>query len=122
MDPAAARDIAARFVAAWQDAWNGNGPAAMARLYTPDSMLVGAALGTGRDEVERLLGLIHGQGWTRIAIQLIEARAVDGVVLCVSAFTATGSGPTEGKTLDGKSTHVLVRIGDDWLSAMHTAV
>jgi hypothetical protein len=31
------------------------------------------------------------------------------------------SGPTAGKTLNGKSSHVLTQVGDTWLSAMHTA-
>ena len=38
----------------------------------------------------RLLGLIHQQGWTSIAIKLVEARHVDCVVLAVSEFVATG--------------------------------
>ena len=100
METVEAREIAARFLAGWQDAWNGADPEAVARLYSPDSMLVGVATGIGRDEVGRLLGAIHGQGWTRIAIGLIEARSVGGVVLAVGEFTATGSGPTKGKTLD----------------------
>jgi hypothetical protein len=43
-------------------------------------------------------------------------------VLAISEFTATGSGPAAGKILAGKSTHVLVKAGDAWQSAMHTAV
>jgi uncharacterized protein (TIGR02246 family) len=117
-----ARLIADHFVRRWENAWNSGGPAAVADLYTADAVLVGAAIAAGRAEVERVLGLIHGQGWTRIAIDLVEARHVETVVLAISEFTATGSGPTAGKSLAGKSTHVLTRTGDKWLSAMHTAV
>jgi uncharacterized protein (TIGR02246 family) len=117
-----AHEIAGHFVRGWEDAWNGAGPAAVAALYTPDAVLIGATIAAGRAEVERVLGLIHQQGWTKIAIRLVEARSVDAAVLAISEFTATGSGPNQGKSLAGKSTHVLTRMDDKWLSAMHTAV
>ena len=39
-----------------------------------DSVLVGSAIGVGRPEIERLLGLLHQQGWTKIAITVVNAR------------------------------------------------
>jgi uncharacterized protein (TIGR02246 family) len=113
--------IAAAFAARWESAWNSQGAAATAELYTPDAVLVGAATGIGQAEIARLLGLLHGQGWTRVVITVTNARAVGGVVLAVCDFTAHGSGPIAGKILNGKSSHVLARIGDTWLSAMHSA-
>ncbi|MGO8917692.1 MAG: nuclear transport factor 2 family protein [Stellaceae bacterium] len=113
--------IAAAFVARWESAWNSEGAAATAQLYTPDAVLVGAATGVGQTEIARLLGLLYAQGWTRIALTVTNARSVGGVVLAACAFTAHGSGATEGKVLNGKSSHVLTRVGDTWLSAMHTA-
>jgi ketosteroid isomerase-like protein len=115
-----ASEIAASFVSAWAEAWNGEGAGAAAKLYTQDSVLVGAAIGVGRAEIERLLGLLYQQGWTKIAITVVDARSVDAVVLVVSEFVAEGVGPNAGKSLKGKSSHVLTRVGDAWLSAMHT--
>jgi uncharacterized protein (TIGR02246 family) len=116
-----ADEIATRFIGKWESAWNQNGAAAAAKLYTPDSVLVGKAIATGRGEIERQLELLHQQGWTGIAIKPVNAREVGGLVLVACEFTAFGSGSSAGKTLDGKSSHVLVCVGDVWLSAMHTA-
>jgi uncharacterized protein (TIGR02246 family) len=114
-------EIAAAYVSKWQTAWNSHGASAAAELYTPDSVLVGAALGIGRLEIERLLGVLFKQGWTRISIKVRNAREIGGVVLVAAEFSAVGSGPTAGETLNGKSSHVLTQVGDTWLSAMHTA-
>ena len=114
-------DIATDFVRRWENAWNSDGPAATAGLYMPDAVLVGAGIGVGRSEIGRSLQRLFQQGWTRIDIKVVQARAVAGVVLVVSEFTATGSPGNAGKTLKGKSTHVLTEMGGTWLSAMHTA-
>jgi uncharacterized protein (TIGR02246 family) len=116
-----ATDIAADFVQRWEGAWNRHGAAAAAQLYTPDSVLVGAAIGIGQPQIARLLAGLFAQGWTAIRIRLVNARTVGDVVLVAAEFTATGSGAVAGKTLNGKSSHVLTRVGDTWLSAMHTA-
>jgi uncharacterized protein (TIGR02246 family) len=114
-------EIAHAFAIRWENVWNSQGAAATAELYTPDSVLVGAAIGIGRPEIARLLSMLFQQGWTRISIKVVNAREVSEVVLVASEFTAVGSGPTAGKTLNGKSSHVLTCVGDTWLSAMHTA-
>jgi uncharacterized protein (TIGR02246 family) len=115
------QEIAVAYASKWEDAWNSQGASAAAKLYTPDSVLVGAATGIGRPEIERLLGMLYQQGWTKISIKVLNAREVGGVVLVASEFSAVGSGPNAGKTLNGKSSHVLMQTGDTWLSAMHTA-
>lgn len=113
--------IATEFIGEWERAWNSQGAAATAQLYTEDSVLVGAAIAIGRAAIESSLGMLFAAGWTRIAIKLVNTREVDGVVLAAFEFTATGSGPTEGKILNGRSSHVLTRVGGPWLSAMHSA-
>jgi uncharacterized protein (TIGR02246 family) len=115
------KDIAADYAKRWEAAWNSAGAAAAAALYTPDSVLVGAAIAVGRPAIEEQLQRLFQAGWTRIAIKLVNARAVGGVVLAVSEFTATGSGPSEGETVNGRSSHVLSETGGTWLSAMHSA-
>src|SRR5262249_7621002 len=110
------------YAARWEGAWNSHGAAATASLYTPDGVLVGAAVAGGRGEIERPLTFIFSPGVRRISIKVVNARAVGGLVLLVSEFAATGSGPAAGMTLNGKSSHVLALLGDTWLSAMHTAV
>ena len=114
-------EIAAAFASNWESAWNSQGAAATAKLYTSGGILVGAAIGIGRHEIERLLEMLFNQGWTKISIKVVNAREVGGVVLAASEFSAVGSGPNAGKTLNGKSSHVLTQVGDRWLSAMHTA-
>jgi uncharacterized protein (TIGR02246 family) len=112
--------IATGYIREWENAWNAGG-SAMAELYTADSVLVGAVIGIGRPEIARLLAALFQQGWTRISITLVNARRLGDLVLVASEFAANGSGPNAGKTLTGKSTHVLTKVGDEWLSALHTA-
>lgn len=118
IDPMA---IATAFVRDWETAWNAGGPAAAVRLYTADAVLVGAAMGAGQHEIERLMGLLYKAGWTSIAIKVVNARAVGGVVLVACEFTAQGSGDKERMELQGKSSHVLTQVDGTWLSAMHSA-
>jgi uncharacterized protein (TIGR02246 family) len=114
-------EIAADYVARWAKSWNDLGPEATAQLYTPDSMLIGAAMASGRAEIQKALTALFNLGWTKIDIKPVHVRAAGGLVLVASEFVASGSGPSAGKTLTGKSTHALAQIDGIWLSAMHTA-
>jgi len=115
-------EIASEYAKRWEAPWNLEGPKAIAALYTPDSVLVGAVIGVGPAAIEQQLHLLFQSGWTRVAIRVVHARAVGGVVLAVSEFSASGSGQNAGKTLNGKSSHVLTEFDGGWLSAMHSAV
>jgi uncharacterized protein (TIGR02246 family) len=114
-------EVASAYARAWEDAWNSQGATAVAKLYTPDSVLIGAAIAAGPAEIERALNRLIQQGWTRINIKVVNARGVGGVVLVASEFSAFGSGPSAGKSLNGRSSHVLTRVDHTWLSAMHCA-
>ena len=114
-------DVASAFMSRWESAWNSQGAAAVAKLYTPDSMLVGAAIGIGQPEIERLLERLFQQGWTKISIKIVNVREVCGVVLVANEFSAFGSWPNADKTLNGRSSHVLAQVDGTWLSAMHSA-
>ena len=113
--------IAQGFASRWESAWNSQGVAATAQLYTTDAVLVGAAIACGREQIARSLDRLYQQGWSRISIKVVHAREVAGVVLVVSEFSAFGSGHNAGKVLNGRSSHVLTQVDDTWLSAMHTA-
>lgn len=114
-------EVASAFARTWEDAWNAQGASAVAKLYTPDSVLISAAIAVGRPDIERSLDRLIQQGWTRINIKVVNARAVGGVVLVASEFAAFGSGPSAGKSLNGGSSHVLTLVDHTWLSAMHSA-
>ena len=114
--------IAADFIGRWQRAWNSQGAAAAAQLYAENGVLVGSAIAIGRPAIERSLGMLYAARWTTIAIKLIiNAREVGGVVPAACEFTATGSGPSEGKLLNGRSSHALTCAEGRWISAMHSA-
>ncbi|MGP0092771.1 MAG: YybH family protein [Xanthobacteraceae bacterium] len=115
------QEIAAAFARRWENAWNSEGAAATAKLYTPDALLVGMTIAAGRGEIESALDRLFQQGWSKISINVVQAREVAGVVLVAGEFSAFGSGPNAGKVLNGRSTHVLTQIGNTWLSAMHSA-
>jgi len=114
-------DVASEFIGGWERTWNSQGAAATAQLYTEDTVLVGSVIAIGRAAIEGSLGMLFAAGWTKITIKLINAREVGGVVLAACEFTATGSGPSEGKVLNGRSGHALTWVGGKWLSAMHCA-
>jgi uncharacterized protein (TIGR02246 family) len=113
--------IAVDFAARWMHAWNSGGPVATVQLYTFDAMLIGGAMALGRATIEKALAALFNQGWTRIEIEVAHAQAQSDLVLVASTFTAHRSGANAGKTLAGKSTHVLTKVDGAWLSAMHTA-
>src|SRR5260370_29344546 len=115
------KEIAATTMSKYESLWNSQGASAVANLYTPDSLPVGYAIASGRTEIEKLLGAIFDQGWSKISIKVIEARGLCDAVLVANEYSAQGSGPNAGKTLNGKSTYVLANIGNTWLAAMHTA-
>jgi uncharacterized protein (TIGR02246 family) len=114
-------DIATAFVDAWAAAWNTGGPSEAAKLYTPDAVLVGAAMGIGPHDIERLMTILYRQGWTTVRIKVVNARLVGGLVLAACDFTAQGSGDKAGTELQGNSSHALTKVCDRWLSAMHSA-
>lgn len=111
-----AEDFARRYEGAWAQ-----GAAAAATLYTADAVLVGHAVAIGRREILKLLQGIMGLGWTAIRIRIVNVRHVGDVILIANEYTAIGSGQTAGKTLDAKSSHVLVHSEGAWLSTLHTA-
>ena len=110
--------IAAAYVAHWENLWNEQG--GVSALYTEDSVLVGFRTAVGRADIAALLQSIIDQGWTGISITVVNVRAVAGVVLVACDYTAVGSGRNAAQTRQGKSSHVLTRVGETWLSAMHT--
>jgi len=119
MDDPADR-IANEFIQRYEAAWN-QGAEALATLYTSDSVLVGYVTAIGRSEILKLLQGIIGQGWTRIKMKAVNVRKAGDVILVANEYTAIGSGANAGKTLDATSSHVLVHIDGEWLSALHTA-
>jgi uncharacterized protein (TIGR02246 family) len=113
--------IASDFIGRWERTWNEQGAHAVAQLYTPDAILVGYVVVEGREQIARLLQGIVEQGWTRIQIKVVGVRQLGAVILIATEYTASGPEENTGKRLDAKSSHVLTRVGDEWLSAMHTA-
>jgi uncharacterized protein (TIGR02246 family) len=111
-----AEDFAGRYEAAWAQ-----GATAAASLYTADAVLVGHAVAVGRAEILKLLQGIMGVGWTATKIRIVNVRQVGDVILIANEYTAIGSGQNAGKTLDAKSSHVLVHGEGAWLSTLHTA-
>jgi uncharacterized protein (TIGR02246 family) len=91
------------------------------QLYTPDAILVGYVVAEGREQIARLLQGIVEQGWTRIQIKVAGVRKLGDAILIATQYTASGPEGSPGKRLDAKSSHVVTRVGDEWLSAMHTA-
>jgi uncharacterized protein (TIGR02246 family) len=114
-------EIALAYIRAWENAWNTEGVEATLKMYAPDSVLVGYVTAKGQSEIAALLGGIFAQGWTKISIRVVHAREANGLILIANEYTATGSGPNAGKTLDAKSSHVLALAGESWVSVMHTA-
>ncbi len=116
-----ADQIANEFISRYETAWNQHGAEAVSKLYTPDSVLVGYVVAIGKPEILKLLRRIIGEGWTGIKLKTVNARKVGDVILVANEYTVIGSGEKAGKTLDTKSSHVLVRRGGEWLSTLHTA-
>jgi uncharacterized protein (TIGR02246 family) len=116
-----ANRIAVEFNDCYEDAWNAQDVAAVVDLYTNDAILVGHSIAVGKNGIAQLLRGILAQGWTGIEIEAQHARQLGDVVVVANTYVATGSGNSAGKRLEAKSSHVLVRQGEVWRTAMHTA-
>jgi hypothetical protein len=66
--------IATAYVDRWQKLWNEQG--GISALYTADSVLVGFRTAVGKTDIAALLQSIRDQGWTGIAIKVVNARAI----------------------------------------------
>jgi ketosteroid isomerase-like protein len=119
--PQDAEAIARAFAQSWQDLWNCGGAEAVSSLYAAESMLVGQTISSDRQTIQRVLQGLWAQGWTRMTIRVVNARALGEHVLAACEFEAGGTGSREGQTLRGHSSHVLVRSGETWLTALHSA-
>ncbi len=116
-----AGQVASAFIHRYERAWNNKEAEDVSKLYAPDGVLVGYVIATGRAAIQKLLQGIRDRGWTNITIKIVSARKVGNVVLIANEYTAIGTGESVGKTLDAKSSHVLVCIDGEWLSTLHTA-
>lgn len=116
-----AQTIADDFNRAYEQAWHA-GIDKVTELYAEDSILVGYATVKGKPGIAGLLGQIIGQGWTGIQIKTTHAQSIGDIVLVANEYTAIGSGEKAGQSLNARSSHVLAKSGDKWVTAMHTAM
>lgn len=112
--------IANDFNEIYAELWNKNNIEELSKLYTNNCILVGYKTVVGRVEVSELLHSIIRQGWTKIQIKTVKVKLLDGVILIANEYQAIGSGEKEGEVLDAKSSQVLTKLNDNWLTAMHT--
>jgi uncharacterized protein (TIGR02246 family) len=116
------RRIAEDFVRRYELAWNGGNAADVAALYAPDGTLVARESARGHAEIQALLQGIFNQGWTGMAIRILDVRSVNGRILLATEYEASGSGPTGRRTMSARSSHVLVASNGSWLSTLHTGI
>jgi hypothetical protein len=116
-----AQAIADDFNRSYEQAWNA-GLDQLIQLYAEDSILVGYSTVKGRFGIAELLSQIISQGWTGITIETTHAKFEGDMVLVVNKYTAIGSEAKAGESLSSRSSHVLSKNGDKWLTVMHTAM
>src|SRR5258708_16802660 len=93
------KEIAGAYVSKYENHWNSDGPPAVANLYAQDSLLVGNAIAICRAEIEKLLGTIFDQGWSKISIKAIESREIRDVVLVANDYSPHVPGPPPSEPL-----------------------
>ncbi|SEN00871.1 protein of unknown function [Mucilaginibacter gossypiicola] len=116
-----AQTIAEDFNQSYERAWNA-GINQLLDLYAEESILVGYSTVQGKTGIAELLSGIIDQGWSRISIKTTHAKFEGQVVLVVNEYTAIGTGEKAGETLNARSSHVLSKVGDKWLTVMHSAM
>ena len=68
----------------------------------------------GRQAIEAAISSRINAGWTRQTASASEAYRMDNAIWAVGNYMLTGSGPMEGKTINGRYTHIIRREGDAW--------
>jgi hypothetical protein len=112
--------IATEYMKKYETAY-AKGASEVVELYRDDGVLLGFRTAVGKSEIKELLqAAVLDQGWTKITIKVLNARMFNEIVVAVCDYSALGSGVNEGKTLSGRSSHVLVNTAGAWLNAMHS--
>ena len=115
-----AKKIADAFNNKYEKLWNENKIQELSELYTNKSILVGYETVEGRMKISQLLQTIIDQGWTKIEIQTVKVELLDDVILIANESQAIGSGENKGEIMKAKSSQVLTKLNNSWLTAMHT--
>ncbi|MCG8389586.1 MAG: hypothetical protein MJA30_28795 [Cytophagales bacterium] len=115
-----AKKIADAFNNKYEKLWNENKIQELSELYTNKSILVGYETVEGRMKISQLLQTIIDQGWTKIEIQTVKVELLDDVILIANEYQAIGSGENKGEIMKAKSSQVLTKLNNSWLTAMHT--
>lgn len=104
----------------WVDAYNAGDAAKVAGLLAEDAIVVSPS-GTilrGRPEIEAGIANRMKAGWTRQSLTPLEAYESGDITWVIGEYTLYGSGPNDGKKIEGRYANVIVRREDRWVGKM----
>lgn len=115
-------EIAKEFNLKYQELWNQNKFEELSNLYSINSILVGYEIVQNRENIAKILQQIYDQGWTKIKIETVKTSNIDdNIILVANIYEAFNSKDANAKPLKTKSSHVLNKIDNVWLTKMHSA-
>ena len=108
--------IAQDFLRRYEQFWS-EGATDVSRVYVADAIRCGYEIVRSAQAIGSFLGVVHRQGWQKIAIEVAEVASIDGAILVACRYTASSA----KEEMKAKSSYVLVQSEKTWKAAMHTA-
>jgi hypothetical protein len=111
-----AKQAATHVTQAFVDAYNAGKPADIGAIFAADGVWLtpGGALLTDHAAITAAVAARIRAGWTKEAINVIEARPEGHDVLSLISYELQGSGPNAGKQIGGYATIWLTPDGSNW--------
>jgi hypothetical protein len=115
-------EIAEDFNRKYEEYWNENNFEKLYDLYSEDSILVGKDIIQSRETILTNLKNIYHSGWKKIKIETALTSPIsESVIIVINRYEAFGVVNGEEKQIKTKSSHVLYKLGAQWVSLMHSA-
>lgn len=101
---------------AFAKAYNDQKPAGIASLFTKDGVYITPAATVLHDhaDIEKAIAARQEAGWTKEAINVVEAHAIGDGVWALVTYDLEGTGKQANKRIGGYAVQVLKRDGADW--------
>ena len=105
----------------WDEAYNGGDMDALAKLYTPDAIVVTKGAPQTADGIQKFFAGLKSKGWDEHKTTVKSALPKDNLLIVAGRWEMTG--PVDGgakKKFEGNWVNVLERRDGGWRTVLHT--
>jgi uncharacterized protein (TIGR02246 family) len=105
----------------WDEAYNGGDMDTLAKLYTPDAIVVTKGAPQTSDGIQKFFAGLKSKGWDEHKTTVKSALPKDNLLIVSGRWEMTG--PVEGgakKKFEGNWVNVLEKRDGGWRTVLHT--